>query len=171
MKHLAQRGFCLLLCSLIGSFACATDISISAGRTNQSSNIFRLSTQADFASHWLESSSGHLGGYWDFTYSYWQGRKNKSRHSLSASPVLVYEFNGTHFRPYIEAGIGLALFSATRVEKQRLGTAFQFEDRVGIGLRFAQQEVGLRYWHYSNGSLKSPNDGIDAYSLHYRLHF
>jgi len=85
--------------------------------------------------------------------------------------VLVYEFNGERFKPYVEGGIGIALFSATRVEGERLGTAFQFEDRLGAGLRFAGQEIGVRLWHYSNGGLKSPNDGINAYSLHYRFSF
>jgi len=151
--------------------AFAADVSIAVGRTNKSSNLFRLSTQTDFASRWLESSSGHLGGYWDATSSYWQGHKSTSRHSLSSSPVLVYQFNGERFKPYIEGGIGIALFSATRVEGQRLGTAFQFEDRLGAGVRFAGQELGVRLWHYSNGGLKSPNDGINAYSLHYRFRF
>ena len=48
----------------------------------------------------------------------------------------MYEFAGETVKPYIEAGIGLALFSNTEVEEQKLGTAFQFEDRIGFGLRF-----------------------------------
>jgi len=161
--------FAVSLCAICPAWA--VDLSVEVGRTNKSSNLFRLSTQTDLRLRWLESATGHLGGYWDATYSYWQGRKNTSRHSLSTSPVLVYEFNGERFNPYIEGGIGVALFSSTRVEGQRLGSAFQFEDRLGAGVRFAGQELGVRVWHYSNGSLKSPNDGINAYSLHYRFRF
>jgi len=160
-----------LLLSLIASPIFAADISVSAGHTNKSSNLFRVSTQTDLDIRWLESRSGHLSAYWDATYSYWQGHKSASRHSLSTSPVLVYEFNGERFKPYIEGGIGIALFSASRVEKQKLGTAFQFEDRLGAGVRFAGQALGVRFWHYSNAGLKSANDGINAYSLHYRFHF
>jgi len=169
-----RRKYLAMLCALLLGLsypAFAESLSISVGRTNQSSNLFRLSTQTDLGLRWLESASGHLGGYWDTTYSYWQGHKSSSRHSLSTSPVLVYEFNGERFKPYVEGGIGIALFSATRVEGERLGTAFQFEDRLGAGLRFAGQEIGVRLWHYSNGGLKSPNDGINAYSLHYRFSF
>ncbi|MNE17024.1 Lipid A deacylase PagL precursor [compost metagenome] len=51
-----------------------------------------------------------------------------------------------------------------------MSTSFQFEDRLGFGLRFAGgQEVGVRAIHYSNAGIKTPNDGIETYSLHYRM--
>jgi len=161
--------FCLL--SLSSSAALAADVTVAVGRTNKSSNLFRISTQTDLGLRWLESSSGHLGAYWDATYSYWQGHKSAGRHSLSTSPVLVYQFNGERFKPYVEGGVGVALFSSSHVEGRRLGSAFQFEDRLGAGVRFGVQEIGVRVWHYSNAGLQSPNDGINAYSLHYQFHF
>ena len=39
------------------------------------------------------------------------------------------------------------------------------------GLRFSNQEVGIRAIHYSNAGIKQPNDGVEAYSLHYRVSF
>jgi len=149
----------------------ALDFSAALGRTSESSNLFRLSAQSDFDQRWFSSSSGHLSGYWDGTYSYWKGHKFKSRHSLSASPVLVYQFHGGRFTPYVEAGLGAALFSSAHVEGQSLGSALQFESRLGAGLRFGRQEVGLRFLHYSNAGLKGPNDGINARTLHYRFGF
>ena len=90
--------------------------------------------------------------------------------SLSFSPVLVYEFAGGSVKPYLEAGIGVALFSHTEVEGNRLGTAFQFEDRLGFGLRFAGgHEVGIRATHYSNAGISSTNDGVESYALHYTM--
>jgi len=160
-----------LLCACLACPAVAADVSVSAGRTTQSSNVFRLSTQIDFGERWLQSDTGHLGGYWDAAYSYWDGRKSSSSHSLSVSPVLAYEFSGSRLRPYLEGGIGAALFSSTRVEDKRLGSSFQFEDRLGAGVRFAGQEIGVSVWHYSNAGIKEPNDGINAYSLHYRVRF
>jgi lipid A 3-O-deacylase len=97
--------------------------------------------------------------------------KTASNHSLSFSPVFVYEFAGERFKPYIEAGIGIAAFSSTELEDNDLGSSFQFEDRIGFGVRFAGQEVGLRALHYSNAGLKQPNDGVESYSLHYRMSF
>jgi lipid A 3-O-deacylase len=74
-------------------------------------------------------------------------------------------------KPYVEAGIGVALFDSTEMEDNDLGSSFQFEDRLGLGVRFANQEVGIRAIHYSNAGIKQPNDGIETYNLHYRLSF
>ncbi|HSC84681.1 MAG TPA: acyloxyacyl hydrolase, partial [Pseudomonas sp.] len=70
-----------------------------------------------------------------------------------------------------EGGIGVALFSSTELEGNDLGSSFQFEDRLGAGLRFSGQEVGIRAVHYSNAGIEQPNDGVEAYTLHYRLSF
>ncbi|HHW1784698.1 TPA: acyloxyacyl hydrolase, partial [Pseudomonas aeruginosa] len=38
------------------------------------------------------------------------------------------------------------------------------------GLKFANgQSVGVRAIHYSNAGLKQPNDGIESYSLFYKI--
>lgn len=104
-------------------------------------------------------------------YTYWGGDDTASNHSVSFAPVFVYEFAGQNVRPYIEAGIGVAAFSSTELESNDLGSSFQFEDRIGVGLRFAGQEIGLRAIHYSNAGLKNPNDGAEAYTVHYRMSF
>ena len=91
--------------------------------------------------------------------------------SVNVAPVFVYEFAGDNVRPYVEAGIGAALFESTEHEEHDLSTAFQFEDRIGFGLRFAGQEIGVRAIHYSNAGIKNPNDGAETYTLHYRTAF
>ncbi|WP_462381999.1 acyloxyacyl hydrolase [Pseudomonas sp. Marseille-QA0892] len=150
----------------------AADVSVSVGRTGQSSTTARLGLQFDFNRSWFQSDVGRLTGYWDAGYTYWNGDKRSDNHSISLAPVFVYEFNGGNIKPYIEAGIGIAGFSRTHVEDKDLGSSFQFEDRIGAGLRFAGgHEVGIRAIHYSNAGLKNPNDGIESYALHYRMAF
>ncbi|MFZ6045280.1 acyloxyacyl hydrolase [Pseudomonas sp. CR3202] len=149
----------------------AADVSLDIGQTGESTMTYRLGTQFDFSSSWYQSDVGRLTGYWDAAYTYWEGDEASSNHSLSFSPVFVYEFAGETVRPYIEAGIGLAVFDSTELEDNDLSTSFQFEDRLGLGLRFANQEVGVRAFHYSNAGIKQPNDGVETYSLHYRLSF
>jgi lipid A 3-O-deacylase len=84
--------------------------------------------------------------------------------------VFVYEFAGERLRPFIEAGIGVAVFADTQIEDRDLGSMFQFEDRLGVGLRFGRgHTLGLRAIHYSNAGIKTPNDGVEVYSLYYRL--
>jgi len=149
----------------------AADVTVAIGQTGDSTMAYRLGTQFDFGTSWLESDTGRLTGYWDAGYTYWQGDDTASNHSISFAPVFVYEFAGQSVRPYVEAGIGVALFSSTELEDNDLGSSFQFEDRLGFGLRFAGQEVGLRAIHYSNAGIKQPNDGVEVYSLHYRTSF
>ncbi|MFV0457023.1 MAG: acyloxyacyl hydrolase [Pseudomonas sp.] len=154
------------------SNAMAADVSLAVGQTGDSTPTYRLSVQWNWDTRWLKSELGHLSGYWDAGYTYWLGDETASNHSFSLAPVLVYEFAGERVRPYLEAGIGVALFASTELESNRLGSSFQFEDRIGLGLRFASgHELGLRAIHYSNAGIKQPNDGVEVYSLHYRLPF
>lgn len=141
------------------------------GQSGDSTMVYRLGAQWDWDKSWWQSDVGRLTGYWDAGYTYWEGDETSSNHSLSFTPVFVYEFAGETVKPYVEAGIGVAAFANTELEDNDLGSSFQFEDRIGLGLRFSGQEVGIRAIHYSNAGIKQPNDGVEAYTLHYRTSF
>ena len=169
-----KRLFCLaaIATALMGhSFtAQAAGVELGVGQTSDSTMTYRLGMQFDWDKSWLQSDIGRLTGYWSGAYTYWEGDETSSNHSVSFSPVLVYEFAGETIKPYVEAGIGIAVFANTEVEDNKLGSAFQFEDRFGFGLRFTGgHEVGIRATHYSNGGISSPNDGVESYSLHYTM--
>ncbi|WP_421682286.1 acyloxyacyl hydrolase [Stutzerimonas urumqiensis] len=150
----------------------AMGITAAVGQTGESTMTYRLGAQFDFGTSWWQTSVGRLTGYWDAGYTYWEGDETSSNHSISVAPVFVYEFAGDAVRPYIEAGIGVAAFENTEVEGRDLGSSFQFEDRLGVGLRFnGGHELGLRAIHYSNAGLKEPNDGVESYAVHYRMAF
>ena len=169
-----KRLFCLaaLAAAALGPSlaAQAAGLEFAVGHTSESTMTYRLGLKSDWDKSWLQSDVGRLTGYWDGAYTYWEGDKSSASNSLSFSPVLVYEFAGENIKPYLEAGIGVALFSHTEVEGNRLGTAFQFEDRLGFGLRFTGgHEVGIRASHYSNAGISSTNDGVESYALHYTM--
>ncbi|AYC35017.1 acyloxyacyl hydrolase [Pseudomonas cavernae] len=170
MKLPSLAALAVLSLGFVGG-AQAADITFAVGQSSESTMVYRLGAQFDFDRSWWQSSVGRLTGYWDAGYTYWDGDESSSNHSLSFAPVFVYEFAGETVKPYIEGGIGVALFADTDMEEHDLGSSFQFEDRLGVGLRFAGQEVGLRAIHYSNAGLQTPNDGVEAYTLHYRLSF
>lgn len=154
------------------SLAQAAAVTGAVGATSQGDLTYRIGLSSEWDSKWFESSTGHLSGYWDAAYTYWEGGDASGAHSLSFSPVFVYEFSGFTYTPYIEAGIGLAAFSKTEVGDQRLGSSFNFEDRIGLGLKLPdEQKVGIRAIHYSNAGIKEPNDGIESYSLFYSKGF
>ena len=68
-------------------------------------------------------------------------------------------------------GIGLSLWTDTRMGNRDLSTNFLFEDRIGAGVRIGNWDLNFRYMHYSNASIKKPNDGIDIFigSISYRF--
>lgn len=169
-----KRLFCLaaIAAALMGQSitAQAAGVEFGVGQTSDSTMTYRLGMQFDWDKSWLQSDVGRLTGYWSGAYTYWEGDKTSSNHSLSFSPVFVYEFAGQNVKPYVELGVGVALFANTEVENNNLGNAFQFEDRLGFGLRFAGgHEVGIRATHYSNAGISSPNDGVESYALHYTM--
>lgn len=151
----------------------ALDLSLAVGASEDASGYYRLGVQQDFPRSWWQTSTGRLTGYWDAGLTHWEADGGGTNtQSLSVSPVLVYEFSGNGIRPYLEAGIGLAVFRNNTVDERQLGSEWQFEDRLGVGFRFgAGHALGLRALHYSNAGLKKPNGGIDAYTLYYQLRY
>lgn len=174
MKALYSFTAGLLSCFFMIPGAYAWDITASGGATGQGQATVRLGVSQQWNQQWFDSSVGHLTGYWDLAYTYWASGKNSNdEHSISISPVLVYEFKTQGaIKPFIELGIGLAGFTGTRVGDKKLGSAFNFEDRIGVGLNiYDTHRVGLRAIHYSNAGLKKPNNGIESYSLYYSMQF
>ena len=143
MKKLcALAAFAALSVGQVGG-AQAADVTAAIGQSGDSTMVYRLGMQWDWGSSWMQSDVGRLTGYWDLGYTYWDGDETASNHSVSLSPVFVYEFAGETVKPYIEAGIGVALFADTDLEDNDLGSSFQFEDRIGLGLRFVNARTAF----------------------------
>lgn len=166
MKKLLIAAACV---SCFAANAQATEISGAVGATSQGGLTARVGLGFDWDKTWMQSSTGRLTGYWDLGYTYWEaGDEAGGRHLVSFAPVFVYEFGRGELKPFVEAGIGVSLFSGTTTGDQKLGSAFNFEDRIGAGFKIGDsQKVGLRVTHYSNAGIKEPNDGIESYALFY----
>lgn len=148
-------------------------LTLEIGHSSESTTTYRLGAQFDFGRTLWQSQSGgvHLGGYWDTGVIRWSGLDATT---FALAPVFVLSFPiQASWTPYVEAGIGVSYFTKTDLDHDRdLGSKFQFEDRLGAGVRFASgSEVGLRVYHYSNAGLKNPNNGIETTALHYRYSF
>lgn len=151
----------------------AWEIEMSGGRTGESESTFRVGVNKDWDMQFWNSSVGYFSGYWSLGYTYWEkGKYGKDVSSLALSPVLTYNFHTeSGIEPFIELGVGIAGFSKTKVGDQNLGSAFSFEDRIGFGAHMGNHTLGARVIHYSNAGIKSPNDGIESYSLYYSYKF
>ena len=134
-------------------------ISIGIGKIN-SNNSQRVSIQKNFNKNIVLSDSLQLNGYFDFAMSKFNF-KEKNIYTFSISPVFKYNFNTiNNFTPYIFAGIGASYLSNTQADGKNFSTNLQFEDRLGIGIKKEKIDFQLGYFHYSNASIKKPNDGI-----------
>lgn len=163
----------LVIAAMISGGAHALELEGAVGRTTQSETTLRIAVNQDWDAQWFNSSVGYLSGYWSLAYTHWEkGRYDKNVSSLSFSPVLTYNFyTDSGIVPFIEAGIGIAAFSKTKVGDRNLGSSFNFEDRFGFGVQFGVHTVGARVIHYSNAGIKRPNEGIESYSVYYSYKF
>ncbi len=149
-------------------------VTLSIGRSRDKIDIYRIGVRKDFKSRWLESKAGYLSGYYELTFNYWKGKSSnhKENYGIALSPVFNYYFNlSDNVKPYLEAGIGVSLFNHTWIDNRNMSTNFLFEDRLGAGVRVGKFDFSFRYMHYSNASIKAPNDGIDIWigSISYKF--
>ena len=158
---------------LIVNVAIASEFSVSLGSTGEGEITQRLSYMRTWDNRWFDSSMGHLSGAWDMGYTHWlKGSYGHSAHALSLSPVLIYLFHTkSRYQPFVEFGVGVSFFNTTKVGSQKLGSSFNFEDRIGAGIKVGGHRFGIRIIHYSNLGISKPNQGIESYALYYNYQF
>lgn len=141
-------------------------ISLGVGMADPNISTYRISLKKDFGTTWFETDAGYASGYFELSYINWeQGGQNVN--GVALSPVFVYYFGqlSDPVKPYAEIGIGMTYIDECRITDRTFSTHFQFEDRIGIGVKFEFFDLTARYMHYSNASVKRPNDGIDIWML------
>ena len=148
-------------------------VTASYGKSHHGIKIYRLGLRKDFDSKWGKSSVGYFSGYYELSFNYWKGKTNhnKTNYGVALSPVFGYYFDLGEIKPYIEAGIGVSLFKNKWIDNRNMSTNFLFEDRIGAGVRVNNFDFSFRYMHYSNASIKAPNQGIDIFigSISYKF--
>jgi lipid A 3-O-deacylase len=171
MRGLAGRVAVLLLSIAFSSGAASAqtfvdDVFLSVGHGARHVETYRLGVRNDFDGALFRSRVGCLSGYAEVGLIHWRNDPEAVYGGVLA-PVVAYYFGSESnaVRPYVGGGIGVAYLSDTRIDGRDLSTRFQFEDRVGIGFVSNRLNAYLAYVHYSNASVKAPNDGIDALML------
>jgi lipid A 3-O-deacylase len=142
-----------------------SSISLGAGFTHHDDMaIYRLGVRRDSEYKFFENPTGRLSGYYEASLGCWS-KRSEQVFVGAISPVFVYYVGDPTWlvQPYIEAGIGVACISDKNVGSRNLSTVFQFEDRVGVGVKIKYVDVSVRYMHYSNASISDPNDGMDIF--------
>lgn len=143
----------------------------------------RLAIQDDWLKSWNFGKRLTLTGYWDYSIAYWHTHghlcpgEQDNMTILGLAPVLRLQSRALQsITPYFEASVGLAWMSHSTLGQRNLGANFAFQDLVGFGFTFGQQqqfEISYHYLHYSNAGLFAPNQGIDVnylVSIQYTIH-
>ena len=169
----------LFLAGVSFSAGAIDSVSIEAGH-GERVDVARVGLQWDWNKQWFAARGWHLGGYWDASAGVLHGRSggpvNNDVADFSVTPTFRYQQTDlTTIAPYFDAGVGAHLWSRTTItESKRSGTAFQFGEHVGIGFRFGDHgryDLGYRFQHMSNASIKAPNPGIILQLVRFQIHF
>lgn len=120
-----------------------------------------------------------LDVYWEVSVNFWEYGENnqhETNYVLALSPVIsktFYHVNGINPLSW-EFGIGVSLVDDTQFAGKDIGSHYQFEDRLGLTLKFGEsfkQSASIRYMHYSNGGLNTKNPGVDFLNFSYAYSF
>lgn len=158
-----------------------TGTGIMIGTGEENTIRYKISIDRDWSWSREVVNGWYLTGYWEAGIGYWNGDKgstgNDSLFAISAIPVFRLQQQGYkegEVKPYIDLAVGLYLLSRTSIGDKEISTSFQFGDHVGAGLRFGKRdefEIGYRFEHISNASIKRPNPGINFHMLRFMYRF
>lgn len=127
-------------------------------------DVFRLTVRKDFSRDIWAGERGRLGGFWEGSANYWSA-DDGDLWAAAFAPVFAFYLGSpsNRWQPYIEGAVGAALISETELAGRQFSTTFQFENRLGIGLRGPNVDIHVRLLHYSNADIEEPNNGMDSY--------
>lgn len=164
----------ILFCLLSGLVYASSDygVSVNTGRGGHI-DLHRVALQKTFSNTIYSFDSFNIKGYHELAYGKFKGQDH-SRSVISYTPVFVLDFDKLFFdsyKYYVDLAVGVSRISHTHIDSRRISTKFQFEDRISFGITRENWDLYLRYIHYSNASIKKPNDGIDIalLGLNYRF--
>lgn len=162
----------MLFCSTAVAEQSGWGLSFGYGEADPSIDIYRVGLKKDFWTEWFESKAGYLSGYFELSYNHWE-HEDQEISGVALSPVFAYYFGDKDntIKPYIEGGIGVTYIDDYFIANANLSTNFQFEDRIGVGVRIGFVDLNFRYMHYSNGSIKQPNHGLDIFMFTTAIQF
>jgi lipid A 3-O-deacylase len=150
------------------SAAASDSASLEFGVGNRT-QVIRAGAQWKWENHWWQSNGTHIGGYWDATAMVWRAKQfesipdnNKTIWGIGITPVFRFQ-RDTLKGPYAEAAIGAHFLSDLYDNNGRkFSTRFQFGDHLSAGYVFQNGfDLSLKLQHFSNGSIKRPNHGVN----------
>lgn len=130
--------------------------------------VIRVGAEWDWNDDLMTVFGWKLNSYWQLDFSRWQSTRDASQDGANVTvgftPMFRFTGNKGYFEPYLDVGVGVYLFTVSQLEDHEFGSNFQFSSLLGVGARFGQRHqwsLGYKFQHYSNGSVRVPNHGIN----------
>lgn len=172
-------GFLISALLFSGNVFAVDGVSVEYGN-GDAADMARVGMLWNWDKKWFTEDDWLVACFWEASLGSWRGRSaagnNQTVTDVGITPVFrLQQKNPSGFAPYAEAAIGFHLITPTFINADRkFGSAFQFGDHVGVGVRFGkhqQFDLGYRFQHLSNGGIKKPNQGISFNQVRFAYHF
>jgi len=171
------KGIAVCLLGFGSSFSVQAieGVKVGTGNGQNSTDAYQIALLSDFGQSFFNDK---VKLHWEYGYSRWSSDQglNKDLDVFNINPVFTYELGSSDraYVPYIDFSIGIAYVSDTSIANKKLGQHFQFDDRLGLGVRFGgekRHDIALGARHVSNAGLDNDNDGFDVVSVSYTYRF
>lgn len=165
----------LLLLGQVVSAKAVDGVAFAAGHGVCATKVLRLGVQWQWQRLWFQQDAWQLGGYWEPSIYYLSGKaavthkSNKTISALAFAPVFRLSLNNTvKYQPYLEFAVGVAQMNKREMGGRKLGIHFQFEDRLGFGLKFGpgkRFDLAYKVVHFSNAFIGPQNHGLNMHFI------
>ena len=132
-------------------------------------------------SYWLWSSlPDALSLAFEVEIGHWQTFRLRHEQAeftqVGVTPMLRFPLAASPQREwFVEGGVGFHfIVPLYHKQEKRFSTSFNFQDLLGLGVRFGstrRHELVLFASHFSNADINQPNPGEDFLQLRYLRHF
>jgi len=134
--------------------------------------VVRGGAQWDWNDDLMEVFGWTLSSYWQFDISRWQSTVDLSQEGVNMTvgftPMFRFTGKKGYVQPFLDVGVGVYLFTVSSFQEYEFGSNFQFSDVVSVGANVGKRNqwgFAYKFQHYSNGSVRVPNEGINFHFL------
>jgi hypothetical protein len=154
-----------------------TTVFVQAGRAEANTQSYVVGARWDWG--WRRSYSfGTLTGFSEISFGRWvtEDERRSATWATQIGLTPVVRLHPASARDWFaEIGVGANLIVPLfRSQEKRFSTEFNFGDHVAVGYQFGerrQQELSLRFQHFSNAGIDEPNPGENFLQLRYSHRF
>jgi hypothetical protein len=100
-----------------------------------------------------------------------QSMKTEEQPMANLTPLFDWSMAVGPGRAMLETGLGAAYLSSTTLGPDEYSTYWHFSQILGLGYVYRDWQLGWRYQHVSNGSIKKPNNGQNFHGLVLKYHY